>query len=72
MTTNYRALADLSTSTYFNKFSPVLLIRETIGYSVEKLINFIHSVLLDARFRVSFAWNQKKTELKNRIFYAKI
>jgi len=72
VTTNYRALADISESLYFNKFSIFLLIREVVGTQVENTLNFIYALLLNASSSVTTAWTKKKTDLKNKIFYSKI
>jgi len=55
ITTNYRALADTSDSIYFNKLSFMFIIRETVGVSVEKLIDDVSNKIDTSRNQLSFA-----------------
>jgi len=72
ITTNYRALADISDSIYLNKLSLMLLVRDTVGSKVEELLNKSADFIQNSKDQISLSLNKKKTELKNKIFYAKI
>mgnify|MGYP002403393358 CR=1 FL=1 len=72
ITTNYRALADISDSIYLNKLSIMLVIRDTVGSKVEELLNKSADFIQNSKDQISLSLNKKKTELKNKIFYAKI
>lgn len=72
ITTNYRALADISDSLYLNKLSITLILRETVGNKTEELLNKTADLIQNSKDQVSLSLNKKKAELKNKIFYAKI
>jgi hypothetical protein len=55
ITTNYRALSDISESVYLNKLSVMLFIRETVGTSVEKEIDRIADFIKSSRQQISLS-----------------
>jgi hypothetical protein len=50
----------------------MLVIRDTVGSKVEELLNKSADFIQNSKDQISLSLNKKKTELKNKIFYAKI
>jgi hypothetical protein len=48
-------LEDTAESVYFNKLSTMLLIRETLGATVERVINFLADFIVSSQNQLSFS-----------------
>jgi heme/copper-type cytochrome/quinol oxidase subunit 1 len=72
ITSNYRLLLDSANALYLNKFSPFFLISEQLGLATQNLVVLTANYIATTRSEIASAWNKKKTEWKNKIFYAKI